>query len=224
MNVILNSKACSGISPLRPGPGIGLLYSWLMGGGPPCPVFLEAVLATLPPELNLVAIIGLKWPNSRCPTRRDYRGLAVFSVNGLHVERTSFSGNLESGQFQYRQSQNQHAKSPKAQLASPQVSEDRACKTLFVKTELLSSLHGCTSSPPSLFPPFSLSLLQISPTSLFSWLFTSDSSPDPAKGHSYLSLVYSSPQCLAIPWFRLPLLECSPRWPLDHSLQPFFSH
>lgn len=177
MNVILNSKACGGISPLRPGPGIGLLYSWLMGGGPPCPVFLEAVLATLPPELNLVAIIGLKWPNSRCPTRRDYRGLAVFSVNGLHVERISFSGNLESGQFQYRQSQNQHSKSPKAQLAGPQVSEDRACKTPFVKTELLivpPQLHLLSSFlVPSLL---SLSLSDLPHTSLFLtvyiWLIT----------------------------------------------------
>ena len=137
MNAILSSKACSGISPLRPGPGTGLLYSWLMGRGQPCPVFLETVLATLPPQLNLVAIIGLKWPNSHCPTSRDYRGLAVFSVNGLHVERISFSGNLESGQFQYRQSQNQHTKSPKAQLAGLQVSEDRACKTQLMKTEPL---------------------------------------------------------------------------------------
>lgn len=159
MNAILNSKACSGISPLRPGPGIGLLYSWLMGGGSPCPVFLEAVLATLPPELNLVAIIGLKWLNSRCPTCRDYPGLAVFSVNGLHVERISLPGNLESGQFQYRQTQNQHSKSPKAQLAGPQVSEDRAGKTLFVKTELLiipPKLHLLSSFLVSL-PSLSLS-------------------------------------------------------------------
>lgn len=82
------------------------------GRGSPCPVFLEAVLALLPLELDLVAIKGLKWSNSCRPTSRDYWGLAVFSVNGLHVEKIALSRNLESGQFQYRESQDQQAKLP----------------------------------------------------------------------------------------------------------------
>lgn len=100
MNTLLNSKLCSGISPLRLGPGISHLDSGLMGVGPPHAAFLEAFLAPPPLQLNLEAITGMKWPNSHCPTSRDYRGLAVFCVNGLRVERIALPGNLESGQFQ----------------------------------------------------------------------------------------------------------------------------
>lgn len=100
MNALPNSKLCSAISSLRLGPGISHLDSGLTGAGPPHSALLEAFLAPPPLQLNLEAIIGLKWPNSHCPTSRDYRGLAVFCVNGLHVERIALPGNLDSGQFQ----------------------------------------------------------------------------------------------------------------------------
>ena len=86
--------ALHGISPLRLGPGISHLDLGLMGAGPPHAAFLEAFLAPPPLQFNLEAIIGLKWPNSHCPTSRDYRGLAAFCVNGLRVERIAVPGNL----------------------------------------------------------------------------------------------------------------------------------
>ena len=98
-------------------------------------------------------------------------------------------------------------KAPEAQLAGPWVSEYRACKMHLVKTELLiihPDLLHLSSSRLSLsdFPHISVF------STAYIWLHTRS-----CWGPSTPLLVPSSLQCLAIPWFRLPLLLWSPRGP-----------